>query len=50
MTPQPSDWLHLAEQISKEQNPDKLLELAQELNRVLERKEKCKSKTLSGAA
>jgi hypothetical protein len=50
MTPQPSDCLHLAEQVSKEENPDKLIALAEELNRILERKEKCKRRTLSGAA
>ena len=43
MTPQPSDWRHLAEQISKETNPNKLTDLIAELNQVLEREEKQRS-------
>jgi hypothetical protein len=39
MTPQSSDWRHLAEQASKETDPNKLLTLVQELNRVLDREE-----------
>jgi hypothetical protein len=36
MTPhQPSDWQHLAEQASNEMDPDKLLQLVNQLNRVL---------------
>ena len=36
MTPsQPSDWQHLAEQASSEMDPDKLLNLVTQLNRVL---------------
>jgi len=36
MTPQPSDWRHLAEQASKETDPAKMLRLVEELNGVLE--------------
>jgi hypothetical protein len=39
MTPQPNDWRHLAEQASNEMNPEKMMELIGELNRVLERRE-----------
>jgi hypothetical protein len=39
MTPQTSDWRHLAEQASKETDPTKLLTLVQELNRALDREE-----------
>ena len=36
MTPyQPSEWQHLAEQASNEMDPDKLLKLVNQLNRVL---------------
>ena len=35
MTPQPNDWQHLAEQASNEMDPDKLLDLVMQLNRVL---------------
>jgi hypothetical protein len=35
MTPQPSDWRHLAEQASKEMDPDKLMAIVNELNRAL---------------
>jgi hypothetical protein len=36
MTPSPStDWKHLAEQASNEMDPDKLLNLVTQLNRVL---------------
>ncbi len=40
MTPQPSDWRHLAEQASNEMNPEKMIELVTELNRILEKREK----------
>ena len=40
MTPQPRDWRALAEQISKEMDPNKLTDLVTELNQVLEREEK----------
>jgi hypothetical protein len=39
MTPQPNDWRHLAEQASNELNPEKMMELVHELNRVLEKRE-----------
>jgi hypothetical protein len=40
MTPQNStDWRHLAEQASKEMDPEKLMSLVNELNRVLEQNE-----------
>jgi hypothetical protein len=39
MTPQPNDWRHLAEQASNEMNPEKMMELVHELNRVLEKRE-----------
>jgi len=32
---QPSDWQHLAEQASNEMDPDKLLNLVTQLNRLL---------------
>jgi hypothetical protein len=35
MTPSQSDWQHLAEQASSEMDPDKLLDLVAQLNRVL---------------
>jgi len=35
MTPSQSDWQHLAEQASIEMDPDKLLSLVDQLNRVL---------------
>jgi hypothetical protein len=36
MTPRrPNDWMHLAEQASKEMDPGKFMILIQELNRVL---------------
>ena len=35
MTPSQSDWPHLAEQASSEMDPDKLLSLVTQLNRVL---------------
>jgi hypothetical protein len=41
MTPQNStDWRHLAERASKEMDPEKLMSLVNELNRVLEQNEK----------
>jgi hypothetical protein len=40
MTPyQPNDWKHLAEQASKEMDPEKFMILIQELNRVLAERE-----------
>lgn len=34
-------WMHVCEQAAIEQDPDKLLELVKEINRVLEEKENC---------
>jgi hypothetical protein len=43
MTPQITDWRHLAAQASDEKDPNKLMELVGELDRLLEREEKsCK--------
>ena len=39
MTPQPSDWLALAERASEETDPVKLLTIVEVLNRVLEREQ-----------
>ena len=39
MTPQPSDWRHLAEQASVEMDSKKLSVLVEELNRVLDEQE-----------
>jgi len=40
MTPNhSSDWRHIAEQITKETDPQRVLELAQELDRVLGERE-----------
>jgi len=36
MTPQSSNWRHLAEQASKEMDPDKMMVLIDELNRALD--------------
>lgn len=33
-------WMHLCEQAAKEQDPDKLMELVREINRLLEEKER----------
>jgi len=35
MTPSQSDWQHLAEQASNEMDPEKLLNLVNQLNRLL---------------
>jgi hypothetical protein len=40
MNPQPSDWRALAQQVSKETDPNKLTDLIAELNQVLEREER----------
>jgi len=40
MTPQPGDWRELAEQVSKEIDPDRLEVLIDELNRTLDRDER----------
>ena len=47
MTPQASDWRALAERASKETDPVKLLTIVEVLNRVLEREETYKRKTLT---
>jgi hypothetical protein len=39
MTPSQSDWQHLAEQASSEMDPEKLLKLVDQLNRVLSEQE-----------
>jgi len=40
MTPHhPCDWHHIAEQLSKEMDSERVLELAEELNRVLGERE-----------
>ena len=45
MTPSQSDWQHLAEQASSEMDPQKLLNLVNQLNRVLgEQEEKSRAK------
>jgi hypothetical protein len=43
MTPQPSDWRQLAEQASNEMNPEKMMQIVAELNRVLEKREQMSS-------
>jgi hypothetical protein len=40
MTPQPKDWRHLAEQASNEMDPNKLIDLVVELDRMLGEREK----------
>jgi hypothetical protein len=40
MTPQPSDWRHLAEQASNEMDPHRLIDLVVELDRMLGEHEK----------
>jgi|HubBroStandDraft_2_1064218.scaffolds.fasta_scaffold1444399_1 hypothetical protein len=37
---QPSDWHHLAEQASKERDPEKLMSLISELNRALDQNQR----------
>jgi hypothetical protein len=49
MTPQPNDWQQLAEQASSEMDPDKLLILVSQLNRVLgEREERSRAQQRQG--
>jgi len=44
MTPSQSDWQYLAEQASNEMDPDRLLDLVMQLNRVLgEQEERSRS-------
>ena len=40
MTPQPSDWRHVAEQIRDEKDSTKMMALVIELDRLLEREDK----------
>ena len=42
MTPQPSDWRYVAEQICIEKDSNKIMELAVELDRLLEREQSSK--------
>lgn len=35
MTPRQADWYHIAERLSKETDTETIIELAQELNRLL---------------
>ncbi len=45
MTPyQSSDWQHIAEQVSKEHYPEKLMNLVNELNGVLGKREETSRK------
>jgi hypothetical protein len=39
MTPSQSDWQHLAEQASSEMDPEKLINLVTQLNRLLSEQE-----------
>ncbi len=49
MTPSQSDWQHLAEQASTEMDPDKLLQLVAQLNRVLgEQEERSRAQRYPG--
>ena len=42
-------WMHLCEQAANEQDPDKLMELVEEINRLLEEKEqRLKNETTAG--
>jgi len=40
MTSQPTDWRHLAEQASNENDPQKLMSLVDQLNLALEQNER----------
>jgi hypothetical protein len=42
-------WMQLCEQAANEQNPDRLMELVREINRVLEEKERSLKKARSQA-
>ena len=48
MTPQTSDWKDLAEQASSEMDPEKLLNLVSQLNRVLGEREERSRALLQG--
>jgi hypothetical protein len=39
MTEKPEQWVELAEMASKEQDPERLMALAAEINRLLEKKQ-----------
>jgi len=45
MTPQPSDWRSLAEQICDEKDSNKMMALVVELDRILEREEKARKRS-----
>jgi hypothetical protein len=44
MTPQPSDWRYVAEQIRDEKDSIKMMELVVELDRLLEREDKSRKR------
>jgi hypothetical protein len=44
MTPQPSNWRHVAEQICDEKDSNKMMELVVELDRLLEREDKSRKR------
>ena len=44
MAPQTTDWRHLAAQASDEKDPDKLIALVGQLNRLLEYEEKSRKR------
>ena len=46
MNPQPSDWRYVAKQLRDEENSEKMLELAVELNSLLEREEKLRKQPI----
>jgi hypothetical protein len=48
MTPSQSDWQYLAEQASNEMDPDKLLNLVNQLNQVLGEREERSRALLQG--
>jgi len=50
MTPQPHDWRELDEKVSNEMDADKLEVLIDELNRTLDRDERCRQGGVSKAA
>ena len=45
MSPQTPDWRHLAAQASDEKDPNKLIELVGQLNRLLEHEEKSRKRS-----
>jgi hypothetical protein len=50
MNEHPDRWRELAEQAAKEQDPEKLMELTQQLNAILEENDSRHNKPLEGAA